>query len=98
MNYTLDSIHVITAPTLANGHSLLSFFIVPAICIYLVYALRTNCTKLGLPVVGHRAFWEPKWLVRLRFIRGSRSMIKEGYEKVSKFSGGPVLMDMDEAC
>ncbi|EMD58269.1 hypothetical protein GGP41_008362 [Bipolaris sorokiniana] len=81
MNYTLDNIRAITAPTLANGHSLLSFVIVPTICIYLVYALRTNRTKLGLPVVGHRTFWEPKWLVRLRFIRGSRSMIKEGYEK-----------------
>lgn len=91
MNYTLDNIRAITAPTLANGHSLLSFVIVPTICIYLVYALRTNRTKLGLPVVGHRTFWEPKWLVRLRFIRGSRSMIKEGYEKVSGFSGRPVL-------
>ncbi|KAF2756144.1 cytochrome P450 [Pseudovirgaria hyperparasitica] len=37
--------------------------------------------KVNAPVVGHRHPLEPQWLVRLRFVRGSRSILHEGYSK-----------------
>ncbi|KAF2129173.1 Ent-kaurene oxidase [Dothidotthia symphoricarpi CBS 119687] len=33
------------------------------------------------PIVGHRSIFEPAWLVRLRFIRGSRSILQDGYNQ-----------------
>ena len=36
------------------------------------------------PVVGHRSIFEPKWLVRLRYVRGSREILSEGYDKVGE--------------
>ncbi|KAF1921228.1 Ent-kaurene oxidase [Ampelomyces quisqualis] len=33
------------------------------------------------PVVGHRGVFEPTWLLRLRFIRGSRSILQNGYDE-----------------
>lgn len=51
---------------------------------YLVVpALKKQSTTSQPPIVGYRSFWEPTWLVRLRFIRGSRKIIGEGYEQVS---------------
>lgn len=35
------------------------------------------------PKVGRRSFWEPRWLVGLRFARNSAPMVLEGYHKVS---------------
>lgn len=86
MNYTLQTARNGTYLPETSRHVLFSLILIPALCLYLAYARKTNRTKFGLPVVGHRTFWEPKWLVRLRFIRGSRSMIKEGYDKVSSLS------------
>ncbi|KAL3426502.1 cytochrome p450 [Phlyctema vagabunda] len=37
--------------------------------------------KYGIPIVGYKSVFEPAWFLRLRFIRGSRSIIKQGYEK-----------------
>jgi hypothetical protein len=34
------------------------------------------------PVVGRRYYFEPGWLLGLRFVHGSRSIIRDGYEKV----------------
>ena len=39
--------------------------------------------RLDAPIVGYRWFWEPAWLLRLRFITNSFSMLTEGYAKVS---------------
>ncbi|EXL39546.1 hypothetical protein FOCG_17858 [Fusarium oxysporum f. sp. radicis-lycopersici 26381] len=33
------------------------------------------------PKVGYRRFWEPRWLVGLRFARNSAPMVSEGYHK-----------------
>ncbi|KAK2596416.1 hypothetical protein N8I77_013307 [Diaporthe amygdali] len=33
------------------------------------------------PKVGRRSFWEPRWLVGLRFARNSAPMVLEGYHK-----------------
>lgn len=46
-------------------------------------ALKQHNTSNQPPIVGCRSRWEPTWLVRLRFIRGSRKIIGEGYERVS---------------
>ncbi|CAK97056.1 uncharacterized protein An11g09260 [Aspergillus niger] len=44
-------------------------------------ALKQHNTSNQPPIVGCRSRWEPTWLVRLRFIRGSRKIIGEGYER-----------------
>lgn len=36
----------------------------------------------NLPVAGRRSIFEPDWLARLRFIRNSREIIQDGYNKV----------------
>ena len=41
-------------------------------------------SSVKAPVVGHRSVFEPKWLVRLRYVRGSRKILSEGYGKVSE--------------
>ena len=41
-------------------------------------------SSVKAPVVGHRSIFEPKWLVRLRYVRGSREILREGYGKVSE--------------
>ena len=41
-------------------------------------------SSVKAPVVGHRSIFEPKWLVRLRYVRGSREILSEGYGKVSE--------------
>jgi hypothetical protein len=93
MNSTLSGIQ--TCARLAQTTELtLFYFAIPIIFLYLSYTSKTNHTKHGLPVVGHRTFWEPKWLVRLRFIRGSRSIIKEGYDKVSSVLNRTALIQM----
>lgn len=40
------------------------------------------CDGVKTPYVGYRSVFEPAWLVRLRFSRGARPMINEGYQKV----------------
>lgn len=35
-------------------------------------------------VVGYQHFWEPGWLLGLRFVRDSSDIIRDGYRKVSK--------------
>jgi hypothetical protein len=52
--------------------------------LYLINVLRAYLFSVKAPVVGYKSILEPAWLVRLRFIRGSRSIIKEGYQQVSK--------------
>lgn len=54
----------------------------------LLYALLTGLNALifvgvKAPKVGRRSFWEPRWLIGLRFARDSAPMVLEGYNKVS---------------
>ncbi|OJJ39637.1 hypothetical protein ASPWEDRAFT_49568 [Aspergillus wentii DTO 134E9] len=48
---------------------------------YLFTTLHASVTGVKAPFVGYRGFWEPTWLLRLRFIRGSRGILAEGYAK-----------------
>ncbi|KAJ8125945.1 hypothetical protein O1611_g7693 [Lasiodiplodia mahajangana] len=43
--------------------------------------LRATFFEVRAPYVGHRSYFEPAWLVGLRFVRGSGPMIKDGYRK-----------------
>ncbi|RDH31307.1 cytochrome P450 [Aspergillus welwitschiae] len=52
-----------------------------SLCYFVVPALKYQNTSNQPPIVGYRSLWEPTWLVRLRFIRGSRKIIGEGYER-----------------
>ena len=49
-----------------------------------LYPAFASKTKYGIPIAGYGNIFEPAWLLRLRFIRGSRSILKQGYEKVSE--------------
>ena len=51
---------------------------------YLRSVLEGAFPNVKAPVVGHRSIFEPKWLVRLRYVRGSREILSEGYSKVSE--------------
>lgn len=46
---------------------------------YAQYCLFEN---VKAPFVGHRSWLEPSWLVRMRYMTQSASMIQEGYNKV----------------
>lgn len=38
---------------------------------------------LKAPYAGYRSIFEPAWLVRLRFSKGARPQINEGYRQVT---------------
>ncbi|KAI0389232.1 cytochrome P450 monooxygenase [Xylariaceae sp. FL0594] len=50
-------------------------------CLYVYNTISSLFFGVKAPYVGHRSFFEPAWLVGLRFVRGSGPMIKEGYRK-----------------
>lgn len=52
------------------------------LALYTFNALKENLFSVKAPVVGHRSFFEPEWLLGFRFVRGSAPIIQEGYEKV----------------
>lgn len=52
-----------------------------AYCI--ISIIRSSFSEIKAPFVGYRSNWEPTWLLRLRFIRGSMPIIGEGYKNVS---------------
>ena len=52
-------------------------------CYFIASILKSLSVGVDAPVVGYRSFFEPTWLVRLRFVLGGRAMIQTGYERVS---------------
>jgi hypothetical protein len=50
--------------------------------LFLLKSILYRDEKLYFPIVGYRWFWEPTWLLRLRFLTNSFSMLKDGYNKV----------------
>lgn len=63
-------------------------YLIPAItgCItvfyYIVNSIIRSFTGIKAPVIGYRYFFEPAWIVGVRFGRGAGPMIREGYSKV----------------
>lgn len=51
-------------------------------CLYLVSSSTGSSSIAKLPVAGRRSIFEPNWLLRLRFLRSSRDILKDGYKKV----------------
>lgn len=45
-------------------------------------SIKGSFSGVKAQVVGHRSFFEPQWLVRHRFIKGSAGIIQHGYDKV----------------
>ncbi|KAM4055523.1 cytochrome p450 [Hirsutella rhossiliensis] len=37
--------------------------------------------EVKVPFAGYRSYWEPTWLVRLRFVRDGPSIIRQGYHQ-----------------
>lgn len=53
-------------------------------CLYLGRILNSFLFGVKAPFVGYRSFFEPTWLLRLRFVWSGPSIINEGYRLVSK--------------
>jgi hypothetical protein len=66
--------------------SLTLAFAVLATVVYLFIRLR-NTHDFKAPFVGYRSFWEPTFILRLRFVQGARPIVMEGYRKVTRPSG-----------
>lgn len=56
---------------------------ITVVTLYMVIGYGAIFRTVKAPKVGYRNIFEPTWLVRLRFIRESRSMLQEGYDQVS---------------
>ena len=94
-NHNLGKMNKTETPsdTFSELHSTIAIGLLPALVglllgiyslwYFVVPALKYQNTSNQPPIVGYRSLWEPTWLVRLRFIRGSRKIIGEGYERVS---------------
>lgn len=50
--------------------------------IYLLFNNLNHTEDEKVPTVGRRYAWEPDILLRLRFIRGSRAILRDGYRQV----------------
>ncbi|KAI0409332.1 cytochrome P450 monooxygenase [Xylaria palmicola] len=59
----------------------LALFLVGIVSLYFISVIRSAFSNVKAPIVGYRQWFEPGWLVRLRFIRGSRPIIRGGYSK-----------------
>ncbi|KAI8930431.1 hypothetical protein NX059_012382 [Plenodomus lindquistii] len=49
--------------------------------VYLVSFLNEVFFGVKAPIAGKRSKFEPAWLLRMRFIRGSRTILSDGYNK-----------------
>ena len=75
------SFHSLSSTETASAQTFL-IIIVTIIASAAAFWLTRSNEKVNAPVVGYRWFWEPAWLLRMRFITNSFSMIDEGYRKV----------------
>ncbi|GBF67140.1 ent-kaurene oxidase P450 [Trichophyton mentagrophytes] len=64
-----------------NSRQGFALFIVAILSLHLLRTFKESLFGVKAPVVGYRSFIEPKWLLRLRFVRGSMSIIRGGYSK-----------------
>ncbi|EGD92135.2 hypothetical protein H112_00209 [Trichophyton rubrum D6] len=64
-----------------NGRQGFALFIVAILSLHLFNVFKESLFGVKAPMVGYRSFFEPKWLLRLRFVRGSMSIIRGGYSK-----------------
>lgn len=69
---------------LGSRQLLLLFFLgIIFIAIYAQNVKNGRGVSVNAPFIGFRSALEPKWLVGLRFTRGSRAMLREGHRRVS---------------
>lgn len=60
-----------------------AWLVVVGLFAYALVVLKEFVFGVKAPKVGRRSFWEPRWLIGLRFARNSAPMVLEGYHKVS---------------
>lgn len=72
-----------------NSRHCFALFIVAILSLHLLRTFKESLFGVKAPMVGYRSFFEPKWLLRLRFVRGSMSIIRGGYSKVKT----PIVME-----
>ncbi|KAI0099189.1 cytochrome P450 [Nemania sp. FL0031] len=65
----------------AKYYEVITILFVGLISLSIFNVLKVALFEVKAPYVGHRSYFEPAWLVGLRFVRGSGSMIKDGYRK-----------------
>lgn len=53
-----------------------------ALITLMVSSTLNSRRKIDAPYVGYRSWFEPTFLVRLRFLTNARSIIGDGYQKV----------------
>ena len=54
------------------------------VAFYIVGVIRHTIFSVKAPVIGYKHFWEPGWVVGMRFAKASGPMVREGYAKVCK--------------
>jgi hypothetical protein len=63
--------------------------VIPTVVVFgiLLHSWITNkFNNYGYPSIGSLGFWEPTFLLRLRFVWGAVDMLKDGYYKVWVYS------------
>lgn len=81
-NATADAVFLGTSRTQENNNRTLLLVLVGVLSLYLTSVIKSSFLGVKAPFVGYRSWLEPGWLVRMRFIRGSRPIIRQGYSKV----------------
>lgn len=56
------------------------------LALIITISVRADQRKAIAPYSGYRTWFEPTWLVRLRFLRNAQEIISEGYQKVRMMS------------
>nr|UOW59926.1 SonD [Paraconiothyrium archidendri] len=51
---------------------------------YIIDAARQAIFSVKAPVIGYKHWWEPGWVIGMRFAKASGPMVREGYTKVRK--------------
>lgn len=85
VNSTSSEKSVITLPSIPelNNQQAISLAFLAIFSIYSLKIVKNSLFSVKAPYVGHRSFFEPAWLIGLRFVRGSEPMINEGYQKAA---------------
>ncbi|KAK5637323.1 hypothetical protein RRF57_013035 [Xylaria bambusicola] len=81
-NATADPVFLGISKAREYNERTLALVVVGILSLYLTSVIKPSFSSVKAPFVGYRSWLEPGWLVRLRFIRGSRPIIREGYSKV----------------
>jgi hypothetical protein len=69
-------------PSYLTDFSIIGIYLPAIFFAIAVYSTFNNRQTIKAPYVGYRAWFEPTFLLRLRFVNGARSIITQGYQQV----------------